>query len=92
MKLPLPGIASAIDRVIRGEGFRLSIPAAQLQAFEEQGKLDESADNGREVSYNSEDDKKTRTAYLLRSPHHGTNDGAAPLRPSFNPRVRPPNP
>jgi hypothetical protein len=59
IKLPLPYIASAIGRVIRGEGFRLSIAAAHLPTIEEQEELVElggSADNQSEASVIDDDD------------------------------------
>ncbi|KAF8889149.1 hypothetical protein CPB84DRAFT_1749343 [Gymnopilus junonius] len=61
IKLPLPHIASAIGRVIQGQGFRLSIPAAHLPTIEEQEEgveLSRSADNEREASINSSADEE----------------------------------
>jgi len=60
IKLPLPWFALAIGRVIRGKGFRLSIPVAHLPTIEEQEELAElggSADNQREASVIDEDDE-----------------------------------
>ena len=58
IKLPLPSIASAIGRVIRGAGFRLSIPATRLPTIEEQEERDEeerTVNEEREVSVTGED-------------------------------------
>lgn len=59
IKLPLPSIASAIGRVIRGAGFRLSIPVTQLPTIEEQEERDEderTINEEREVSITGEDE------------------------------------
>ena len=59
IKLPLPCIVLAIGRVIQGEGFRLSIPAAHLATIEEQEELaevDGSVDSEREASISDDED------------------------------------
>ena len=63
IRLPLPRIVSAIGRVIQGEGFRLSIPAARLATIEEQVELAElggSAENEREGSVSDDDDDENQ--------------------------------
>ena len=58
IKLSLLRIASAIGRVIRGEGFRFSIPVAHFPTIEEREESGGSADNEQEASVNREDDEK----------------------------------
>jgi hypothetical protein len=61
IKLPLPSIASAIGRVIRGAGFRFSIPATWLPTIEEEEEKDEeegTINEERDVSGEDEDDGK----------------------------------
>jgi len=69
IKLLLPSIASALGRVIRGAGFRLSIPAMLLPTIEEQKERDEeerTINEEREVSVTREDedgDKQGRRTF-----------------------------
>jgi len=59
IKLPLPSIASAIGRVIRGAGFRLSIPGTRLPTIEEQEEKEEgerTTNEKREVGVFDEDE------------------------------------
>lgn len=58
IKLPLPSIASAIGRVIRGTGFRISFPATRLPAIVEEEEVVDSrfAGNEKEASINDDDD------------------------------------
>lgn len=57
IKLPLPSIASAIGRVIRGTGFWISFPATQLPTIVEQEEIADSgiAENEKEASINDDD-------------------------------------
>ena len=64
IKLPLPSITSAIGRIIRGTGFRISIPATWLPTIVEQ---DEFVDGG--FAENEKEAINDEDLYFLRPPY-----------------------
>lgn len=64
IKLPLPSIASAIGRVIRGTGFRISFPATRLPTIVEQEETGKSAENEKaSINDNDDDEKEGRRTF-----------------------------
>jgi hypothetical protein len=61
IKLPLPSITSAIGRVIRGEGFRLSIPGTHLPITEERDVNERTQESAVSVYGEDEEEEGQRT-------------------------------